>query len=294
VSSQSDDTVVVNTPSKASSTELDPTKDNKPSQPQPAPLILPIDLPATLPVKKEKAVFTVALPESPEISPLKQPIPESNIIEIGGTTANITESSFNNVAFSVQLGAFFSQENANISQAVWQQKGYDVYLIESKDADNRKLHVIRAGIYALKKDALAKAREIQAKEKVATSVATIQVDRSGKLGGSSSPTFDEQHTPSVTPSGFTVQLGAYANKQNADRASADLRNKGIETHVIPMRDRLNQLRYAVRTGFFTRRSDGVALISRFERIERSQALMVPVTGDAAAKLISYSTPRAVQ
>jgi len=89
--------------------------------------------------------------------------------------------------------------------------------------------------------------------------------------------------PAPPAFGFAMQFGAYANKKNAERASAALKNKGLETYVTQIRDRHDQLRYAVRAGYFAQRQEGRAKILSLDRKERSQVLLVPVVAESTVQ-----------
>ena len=54
-------------------------------------------------------------------------------------------------AYSVQLGAFSSLENAAVSFSFWKNKGYEVFVSEIKDTEQRTWYAVRSGAYEQRK-----------------------------------------------------------------------------------------------------------------------------------------------
>jgi multidrug efflux system outer membrane protein len=66
------------------------------------------------------------------------------------------------LAYTVQLGAFATLENAEKSQLQWQGKGYKAYVCEIKDAANKRtLYAVRMGEFAQRRDAFATIRSLK-------------------------------------------------------------------------------------------------------------------------------------
>ncbi len=65
------------------------------------------------------------------------------------------------LAYTVQLGAFATLENAEKSQLQWQDKGYKAHVCEIKDAAKRTLYAVRMGEFAQRRDAFAAIRSLK-------------------------------------------------------------------------------------------------------------------------------------
>jgi cell division septation protein DedD len=188
VSSQSDDTVVVNPPSRAviSVGAVNPfiTKDAKPA-PSPAMAAATENSPAAsgdgktgddlfqVPSKAVSPTLPAAPPSLPVPLASEQSSPSQEALEAFAAKGN-------RVAFTVQLGAFSNRDNAVLSLSFWKQKGYDVYVSEIKDAGNSTLLAVRTGIYSQKKDALLAAQSIRAKNEGSAVVVLSLADPNGK------------------------------------------------------------------------------------------------------------------
>lgn len=88
---------------------------------------------------------------------------------------------------------------------------------------------------------------------------------------------------------FTIQLGAYASEQNANRSAAYPRRTGDPVTVVSIRDGRNRIRYAVRMGGYATRAEAQAAIRKLGPKERRWAVPVPtasgkVDGPAEAAL----------
>jgi DedD protein len=69
-------------------------------------------------------------------------------------------------AFSVQLGAFQTEENALRLRDTLKAKGYPVFLFRVMDGDNHVWHTVRIGHYADNKEATRAAVKIATKEQI--------------------------------------------------------------------------------------------------------------------------------
>ena len=84
-------------------------------------------------------------------------------------------------AYSVQLGAFASIENAAKSLAEWQARGYDVYVCEMLDAEQRVRFAVRTGAFSQRREAAALVRTITRQDDVRALLVPAVLDRAGKL-----------------------------------------------------------------------------------------------------------------
>ena len=91
---------------------------------------------------------SVALPESPVVSAKS----------VSADTADILraqDKAKGKLAYTVQLGAFSTMENAEKSQLQWQGKGYKTYVCEIRGAANRTLYAVRTGRFIQRQEASA-------------------------------------------------------------------------------------------------------------------------------------------
>lgn len=84
-------------------------------------------------------------------------------------------------AYTVQLGAFASLRNAARSLAEWQARGYEAYVCEILDAENRVRYAVRAGAFSQRRDAAALVRSLGRQDDVPALLVPALLDRSGRL-----------------------------------------------------------------------------------------------------------------
>ena len=184
-------------------------------------------------------------------------------------------------AYTLQLGAFTSAENARISAGYWQGKGFDVTQAESQDGNGHRWYLVRTGNYARKQDAAKAAQAFRHSEGVA-----VMVTPAGQ-GPAPLPGADTS-APGITLAAvsevsrqprpaFTIQLGTYAGEIHADRVAAVLQLKGLQASVSAIAGHRHQTRYIVRAGSFSSRMAGLALIRTLDPADRRKALLVPAT-----------------
>ena len=85
----------------------------------------------------------------------------------------------NKLAYSVQLGAFSSLENAAAAHEFWHSREYDVYVSEIKDAEGEARYVVRTGVFQNKREASALALLFKRKERISVIVVRASLDKSG-------------------------------------------------------------------------------------------------------------------
>lgn len=77
------------------------------------------------------------------------------------------------LAFSVQVGAFLSKENAEKLATLLREKGYDAYLLPLNDGVDRSWYTVRLGSYGSLEEAQEKAAAFSEKEKITAAVRPV-------------------------------------------------------------------------------------------------------------------------
>lgn len=265
VSSQSDETVVVSLPSRAGAAAQSAV-----AAPSEAQIALTSPQPATAvatPVLRPGATLDSAAPRE-------------------------------QVAYSVQLGNFFSRENAILSREFWISKGYDAFISESLDDGSRPRYAVRTGVYSQKKDAARAARAIRITEEDPAVPVPILVNAAGQpekldlvanaVAVQTTPvieppevlstTLAEIGAPAVAPNlgpemAFAVQLGAFASAENAAVSMRFWRGKGYPARQVEITDAAGRHWYAVRTGTYALKSEAEVAALAFGRKEGALALV---------------------
>jgi cell division septation protein DedD len=83
---------------------------------------------------------------------------------------------------------------------------------------------------------------------------------------------------------YSVQLGAYASIENAAKSMVEWQSKGYEAYVCKIENVEKQVRFAVRTGAFSKRQEAAALVKSLARRDDVLALLVPAVLDNAGRL----------
>ena len=205
------------------------------------------------------------------------------------------------VVYSVQLGAFSSLENAGLSQAFWRQKGYDPFVSESRDSNQKVLYTVRTGVYDVKMDAQAAAKVIRDKEDGPAVTVPMMVNSAGlpdkiDVGTANSTTVKtspvaeppealststavapdpggpDKTSPEPT---YTLQLGAFSAPENATVSANFWRARGYRTRQVAIKDPAGRPWFAVRSGLFAKKIDAEAAALAFGQKENSLALVIP-------------------
>jgi len=87
-------------------------------------------------------------------------------------------------------------------------------------------------------------------------------------GTSGSSTASAPSAPTASPAAWTVQVGAFGSRQQADTLQQDLRRAGFEAYLSPLAASDGQTRFRVRVGTFTDRALAQRAADRL-RAERS-------------------------
>jgi NodT family efflux transporter outer membrane factor (OMF) lipoprotein len=178
--------------------------------------------------------------------------------------------------FTIQLGAFSSLENAEISSAVWQFRGYPTYVSESKSVDGRNWYSVRTGAFKLRPEGALVAQRIRRKEAVPAVLIPAVVD----------PLLPET-TKEFTklPSRYSVQLGAFTHIENAAKSFVEWQLRGYEPYVCETDDVKGKLRFAVRTGEFAEKHEAQQMVRLIQRQDGLRGVLVPTIVDKLGALI---------
>lgn len=142
------------------------------------------------------------------------------------------------------------------------------------------------------------------KEEIATTTASTVTIATATPAPASEPQPEPQSPPAPTvenqpeapvkvktasgPTGkkpaYSVQLGAFSILSNAVALVADWKSRGYAPYLVDMHATGRPARYAVRTGKFFRREDGVELVRLLDKMENMRALLVPAVLDASGQL----------
>lgn len=215
-------------------------------------------------------------------------------------------------AYTVQLGAFSNPENAAIAAALWQFRGYEVYVNESRGADGRNWYAVRSGLFGERRAGAAVAQQIRRQEEAPAMLVPAVLDQSGKLATlavepllaqrieSETPLLPEppEVLPPVPPAAkvwslkagkaarkkgkatYSVQLGAFSSRDNARMAMDFWKSRQLDAFLSLIVDADGRPWFAVRAGFFKSRRDAAALALQLGRQENAAALVVPASPEA--------------
>jgi cell division septation protein DedD len=270
----------------------------------------------------EIALGELSVPSSSSVPPVLPEPPEAPEVLPAAATAVATAaaksvapqpSPRDGFAYSVQLGAFSSMENAAVSLAFWQRKGYEVFVADIRDVGGRPWYAVRSGVYPQRSDAALSALFFGRGEDTPAVVVKTAVDQSGaaktvdvsrfvptaSVGEARSAAPVEETPPkraTAPRSGFianavfkgrkayAVQLGAFASLENAAKFVADWEGRGYEAYVCETRDSAQKIRYAVRAGAFAQRRKAASLAQTITRQENERAVVVPALLDRSGRL----------
>jgi NodT family efflux transporter outer membrane factor (OMF) lipoprotein len=82
---------------------------------------------------------------------------------------------------------------------------------------------------------------------------------------------------------YAIQLGAFANRENAALSQTFWKQKGYDVYASENRDAGQRPLYVVRTGIFNQRRDATAQAQTIRRAEMMEALVVPMMVDKQGK-----------
>lgn len=272
------------------------------------------------------AVSDLQLPSPPSVSPVLPEPPEAPIVVPAEKTVQTVqavqlpsspaEEGKERFAYSVQLGAFSSVENAAVSFSFWQGKGYAVFVSEIRDGEGRVWYAVRTGLHPQRSDASASALFFGRSEGAPAVVVKTVVDKSGApksfdiakflpgAGAVEPPGSAAPRPAGIAPAktsatvktslpssrifkgkqAYAAQLGAFASVENAAKSLAEWQVRGYEVYVCEILDGQQRLRFAVRTGAFSQRREAAALVRSLGRQDDVHALLVPAVLDRSGKL----------
>ncbi len=96
-------------------------------------------------------------------------------------------------AYSIQLGAFSTEENAFKAQTQWHSRGYDVFICEIKDAEHRTRYAVRTGLFTQPREASVILRSLKRKEGVRATLVNAVADTADKPAVA-----NNRHLPEMT------------------------------------------------------------------------------------------------
>lgn len=102
------------------------------------------------------------VPEPPEAPAARTPVPDAVVV----STVAGRKTLRGKAAFSIQLAAFASRDNARVAIDYWQSRGLAVYLALLGDRDSRQWYAVRSGDFASRREASALAVQLGRKEGV--------------------------------------------------------------------------------------------------------------------------------
>lgn len=256
-----------------------------------------------------ESVRTEAVPERPTVRVVKKSGRKAG--KGTGATASPPPTP-ERLAYTIQLGTFLNLDNAAIAHAVWQFRGYDVYVSENRDADKRVWYSVRTGVFPLRRDGVRQAQAIRDVEEASAVVVPISLGEDGRPvavgaerlspanGGAAVPFMPEppeaatapvaqpaaEHSlvrraePKTKPS-YSVQLGAFSTHENAKVARDFWSSRGYDVFMAPIVDGRGRSWYAVRSGLFANRRDAASAALGIGRKERVTATVVMAPSDTA-------------
>ena len=266
----------------------------------------PPEAPIAVLSDEDVSVSSVSFSDGKEIREVEKEV------ETGVQTAKGNEAPF---AYSVQLGAFSAMENAAVSFSFWQGRGYEVFVAEIRDVNDRVWYAVRTGVYPQRNDASVSALFFGRGEDAPAVVVKTLVDQSGApktidigkflpavaMGGAlpventaiektsvkREVPAEKKFPPKTVFKGkkaYAVQLGAFSSLDNAAKSLADWQGRGYEAYVCEIQDAEKRVRYAVRAGVFSQRREALSLVRSFGRSEDVRAILVPAVLDSSGRL----------
>lgn len=271
---------------------------------------------------EEVASSAAPLGEPPAAPPPagETPAPTPALPAVGPATAKATtepnspppEVSKERIAHTIQLAAYSNLENAAIASSVWQYRGYDNYVAETRGSDGRLWYAVRTGVYAQRRDAALAAQQIRRKDEAPAVLVPTVLDASGgpvkidisevlaSKAASDRPVLPEPPeaperkllpmagsevaatSPPIIPARpaakgkahYAVQLGAFASPENAEVSRKYWQGRGLEVVVAPLRDAEGRPWYGVRTGAFQQRREASSEALQLGRKEGVSAIVV--------------------
>lgn len=227
--------------------------------------------------------------------------------------------------YAVQFGIFSNLENAAISSAAWQSRGYDTYVVRTRNASGNEWYAVRTGAYRQQSEGADAARDIRSKEDAPAVLVETPLSEDGspeklapaELASVTSPAqsaateaelrpeLPEAVPTSIADAGippstkkatlrtgekarFAVQLGAFSNQQNAQMSLEFWRARGFSPYLVNLTDSQGHGWLAVRSGEFRSRRDASSLALQLGRKEKISALVVAYRPESTVGLSSTS------
>jgi len=242
----------------------------------------------------------VAVPEPPEAIPVVSPT--LKVLKKAEKTPRPARQ-----AFSVQLGAFSSAENAGVALDFWKARGVEAYVAPIRDQGGRSWFALRAGVFTVRGEASAQAVRLGKRENVAAMVVPVSLNTDGKpdtvdvplppraepevppepvAAANPPPAAPRPQPPEAVPAKprYTIQLGAFASIENAATSMSEWQARGYDPYVCEMDDAAGNLRFSVRTGEFFSKAHGMVMVRSILRQDNLRGVLVPAILDAKGGL----------
>ncbi|MFP4474287.1 MAG: SPOR domain-containing protein [Desulfatibacillaceae bacterium] len=149
-------------------------------------------------------------------------------------------------AVSVPVGAYETREYARQHVRILERKGYAPTMYEKRNRDGSTEYVVRVTDYAAAQAAPGEAN---------TPPSGVQASASG--------------------GGWTVQVGAYLERRNAEKAMGTLREKGYSPKLFQSTDKKGRTWNAVRVGSHATREEAREAARRYKARESADAVARP-------------------
>jgi len=133
---------------------------------------------------------------------------------------------------------------------------------DSAVQDHQQLHLASL---AITPDVFKTANDTNAIHK--TDDQTINTGDNQQLSGGLEPVAQAQiiDTATVEDARYTIQVGAFADSQNAIRRMSELESRNLSAYTDGYTNKRNELRFNVRFGYFKDKSSALAALNSFEQ-----------------------------
>ncbi len=186
---------------------------------------------------------------------IEKPLPAAGAVPAPKTAKAKKSGPFR---YTLQAGVFLEDEHAERMLQTLRDKGYNPYLMETRDARGRPLRKIWLGRFADYATAKAVGERFLARERLSVFVASVDPDA-----------FPE-------PFRFGVQVGGFNKEKLAKKLAAKLRRKGYKVAIIPGVDRLNRPWHRVWIGRYRHRRQALEALAAYQSREGQPAFVANI------------------
>lgn len=210
------------------------------------------------------------------VKPVETSQPEKPKDQVSSSEVSKNQYTSYKNAFTVQVGAFLSSQNAENLTALLKKKGYAARLSKMSDFKGRIWHTVHIGDYATRKKAHKEAANFYGKEKMPSVIRHVEMSQPNKpkYKVSSSEISIAQHVSSKKA--FTVQVGAFLSSQNAENLTSLLKKKGYAARLSTMSDNKGGAWHTVRIGGYATRKQAQKEAKSFSAKEKMASIVRPI------------------